>query len=192
MCVDVLCTRTHVYIGTEDNLERKSELEHRSDHHSLSSLTAAATRASDINAQLPEQNYKAMVNEYCQKHYLSLPEYVTEFPDDSTGFVSVLTLCDKEYRSKPMAAKKKAEQNAAGKAALDLGLVTINERDYISGPNSSMYSSYSSGVSRSAPSSSRFTSLNSRLGGHTGLVSGGLAERGASGPESELLYMYML
>ena len=116
-------------IGTEDNLERKS-LEYRHDH---SSPTAAATRAGDIDVQLPEQNYKAVVNEYCQKHYLPLPEYVTEFPADSTGFVSVLTVCDKEYRSKPMAAKKKAEQNAAGKAALDLGLVTFNERDYMSG-----------------------------------------------------------
>jgi dsRNA-specific ribonuclease len=182
-----------VYTGTEDNLER-NELYSRHEHQSPSP-TAAPNKVTDV--QLPERNYKAMVNEYCQKNYLPLPEYVTEFPDDSTGFVSVLTVCDKEYRSKPMAAKKKAEQNVAGKAALDIGLVTINERDYASGPKSTVNSSYTSSggvgsecVSRFsslASSSSRLTSLgSSRLGGHTGPLSSysSLTKGGASVPEN--------
>ena len=202
MCVCLYMLCKHVYTGTEDNLER-NELYSRHEHQSPSP-TAAPNKVTDV--QLPERNYKAMVNEYCQKNDLPLPEYVTEFPDDSTGFVSVLTMCDKEYRSKPMAAKKKAEQNVAGKAALDIGLVTINERDYASGPKSTVNSSYTSSggvgpecVSRFsslASSSSRLTSLGSSwLGGHTGPLSSysSLTKGGASVPESELIYnvMYM-
>ena len=68
-----------------------------------------------------------MVNEYCQKHNLPLPEYETDYASDSIGFVSVLNACDKEYQSDSKSTKKKAEQNAAGKAALDIGLVKMDE-----------------------------------------------------------------
>ena len=76
---------------------------------------------------LPEKNYKSIVNEYCQKNYLPLPEYVTECTDDFTGFVSILIVHGKEYQSKTCASKKKAERNVAGIAALDIGLLKINE-----------------------------------------------------------------
>ena len=68
-----------------------------------------------------------MMNEYCQKHYLPLPEYETDYASDSIGFVSVLNVCDKEYQSDSKSTKKKAEQNAAGKAALDIGLVKMDD-----------------------------------------------------------------
>ena len=79
--------------------------------------------------QLPENNYKAILNEYCQKHYLALPEYTTEYPENSTGYIAVVTVCESEYRSTPHMAKKKAEQNAAGRAALELGLVKAEGRE---------------------------------------------------------------
>lgn len=106
--------------GAEDNVERG--LLARND---ASSPTASANVQS-IN--LPEKNYKAIVQEYCQKHYLVMPEYVTEYPSDATGFVSVLTVNGKEYHSKPMSGKKKAEQDAAGRAAVDIGLVKLDSR----------------------------------------------------------------
>lgn len=106
--------------GAGDNVERG--LLARND---ASSPTASANIQS-IN--LPEKNYKAIVQEYCQKHYLAMPEYVTDYPSDATGFVSVLTVNGKEYHSKPMSAKKKAEQDAAGRAAVDIGLVKLDSR----------------------------------------------------------------
>ena len=77
---------------------------------------------------LPAANYKAMLNEYCQKHYQPLPQYETEYPEDSTGYIAVVKVCGKEYCSTVEMAKKMAEQKAAGKAALDLGLVKVEER----------------------------------------------------------------
>ena len=78
---------------------------------------------------LPDKNYKAILNEYCQKHYLPLPEYSTEYPESSLGYIAVVDVCGKQYRSTVQMAKKKAEQNAAGKAALDLGLVELETQD---------------------------------------------------------------
>ena len=111
-------------LGTEERSEPVS--------HYTPPPVMQSTRARDV--ELPENNYKAMVNEYCQKSYQPLPEYVTEYPDDSTGFVSVLTVCGKEYQSKPRGSKKKAEQNVAGIASLDIGLVKINDREGGEGP----------------------------------------------------------
>ena len=82
--------------------------------------------SAESHVELPEGNYKPMINEYCQKNYLPLPEYDTEYPDDARGYVAVLTVNGKEYRSKPCPAKKKAEQDAAGRAALDIGLVSLD------------------------------------------------------------------
>lgn len=78
---------------------------------------------------LPPANYKAILNEYCQKHYIPLPQYETEYPEDSTGYIAVVKVCGKEYCSTVEMAKKMAEQKAAGKAALDLGLVKVEERE---------------------------------------------------------------
>ena len=86
---------------------------------------AASSPPTARSMELPEKNYKAIVQEYCQKHCLSMPVYATEYPDDAPGYVAVLTVNGNEYRSKPMPAKKKAEQDAAGRAALDIGLVTL-------------------------------------------------------------------
>ena len=63
-CCIYTYTHTRVYIGAEDNMERESELEHRPDHHSRSSIpTAAATRASDINVSGGLANRGASVPE---------------------------------------------------------------------------------------------------------------------------------
>ena len=110
--------------------------------------TMLYAQAHDV--ELSEKNYKAMINEYCQKNYLPLPEYVTEYPDDSTGFVSVLTVCGKEYHSKPRGSKKKAEQNVAGIAALDIGLVKINEREGEEGSSVGEGSSVTSSIGTSS------------------------------------------
>ena len=114
-------------LGAEEYPDRSEPVSHY-----MPPPVMQSTRAHDI--ELPEKNYKAIVNEYCQKNYLPLPEYETEHADNATGFVSVLTICDKEYRSKPHGSKKKAEQNVAGIAALDIGLVKINEREGREGP----------------------------------------------------------
>ena len=111
-------------LGTEEHLDRSEPVSHYTQPPVMQS-----TQACDI--ELPEKNYKAMVNEYCQKNYQPLPEYETEYSDNATGFVSVLTICGKEYQSKPCGSKKKAEQNVAGIAALDIGLV---EREGREGP----------------------------------------------------------
>ena len=108
-------------LGTEKSVERDEPVSHCVPPPTM--LYGGQGR--DI--ELPEKNYKSIVNEYCQMNYLPLPEYVAQHPDDSTGFVSVLTVHGKEYQSKPHASKKKAEQNVAGIAALDIGLVKINE-----------------------------------------------------------------
>ena len=102
-------------LGTDKSVERNEPVSH----------CVQPGQGRDI--EVPEKNYKSIVNEYCQKNYLPLPEYATQLPDDSTGFVSVMTVHGKEYQSKPHASKKKAEQNVAGIAALDIGLVKINE-----------------------------------------------------------------
>ena len=130
-----------------------------------------SARAHDV--ELPEKNYKAMVNEYCQKSYQPLPEYVTEYPDESTGFVSVLTVCGKEYQSKPCGSKKKAEQNVAGIAALDIGLVKINDREGGESPVNSRGSSVTSNLSTSS------------LGGLSGSLGSGFSDRRAAVSESE-------
>lgn len=128
------------------------------------------------NIELPEKNYKAIMNEYCQKNYLPLPDYVTEYASDSTGFVAVLTVCDKEYRSKPRASKKKAEQNVAGIAALGLGLVTIDE----GGGGESLWNRRERAVSP--------VSSNSSFGGLSSSFGSRFSGRTAAGPESELQF----
>ena len=110
------------YARGRENVDRSEPVSHY-----IPPPVMQSTRAHDV--ELPEKNYKAMVNEYCQKNYKPLPEYVTEWPADATGFVSVLTICGKEYQSKPCGSKKKAEQNVAGIAALDIGLVEKEGRE---------------------------------------------------------------
>ena len=108
-------------LGTKKSVKRNEPVS----HYVQPPTMPYGSQARDI--ELPERNYKAILHEYCQKNYLPLPEYVTEYPDDSIGFVSVLIVSGKEYRSKPCGSKKKAEQNVAGIAALDIGIVKINE-----------------------------------------------------------------
>ena len=86
---------------------------------------------------LPPDNYKARLNEYCQKHYLPLPVYETEYPEDSTGYIAVVKVCQKEYISTVEMAKKSAEQKAAGLAALDLGIVQIETKKQDESPSKS-------------------------------------------------------
>lgn len=163
-------------------------MESRNDDRGSLSHANSSRAHNSMNHELPEGNYKAMVNEYCQKNYLPLPEYETDYPEDATGFVSVLTVCDKEYRSKPMAAKKKAEQNAAGKAALDIGLVKI-DRDTRNGPMTSGASCTSGArlVDKSAVNGSPTSSM---LGGESpmGSVSNGRFFARSAVPEGRLYW----
>ena len=140
-------------LGAEEYLQRSEPVSHY-----MPPPVMQSTRAHDF--ELPENNYKAIVNEYCQKNYQPLPEYVTEHSDNAAGFVSVLTICGKEYQSKPCGSKKKAEQNVAGIAALDIGLVKINEREGREGPLNSRGSS----VTNSSSSISSLGGLSSSLG----------------------------
>ena len=92
-------------------------------------LPLPPTTSKAHNIQLPEMNYKAILNKYCQKHYLVIPEYKTKCHKNSTGYIAMVTVCGKEYRSTAHASKKKAEQKAAALAALDLGLVRASGRE---------------------------------------------------------------
>ena len=153
-------------LGTEEHLDRNEPVS-----HNMPPPVMQSTRAHDI--ELPEKNYKEMVNKYCQKNYLlPRPEYVTELSDDTIGFVSVLTVCGKTYRSKPCGSKKKAEQNVARIAALDIGLVKINERKGGEGPLKSSVTN----------SSSSLGGLSSSLGSRSS------DRRSADVSESELFY----
>jgi dsRNA-specific ribonuclease len=167
--------------GTEENLERSlpvfSGNDVRSPPPSANSTRTHATPLQQQPQKLPEGNYKAIVNEYCQKNYQELPQYTTEYPDDATGYVSELSVCGKVYRSKPMPSKKKAEQDAAGRAALDMGLVSIDTSDGCGAGNSRENRSLSpvnrsvgAGIaSRSANGeSSSASSQSSWVGGATG------------------------
>ena len=156
-------------------------------------ISESSPSPSLLTAQLPERNYKAIINEYCQKHYQPLPVYATDFPDDSTGYVSVLSVCGKQYHSKPMPAKKKAEQDVAGRAALDLGLVMADEggAQARSTANSS-YNGSTNGLSSRTTNgdspSSYFSSASSLGGGGAGglrSMSSRFSARTAAVPESE-------
>ena len=160
-------------LGTDTCVERSEPVSHY-----VPPPTMLSARARDI--ELPEKNYKAMISEYCQSKYLPLPEYVTEYPDDSTGFVSVLTVCGKEYRSKPRGSKRKAERNVAGIAALDIGLVKLNEREGEEGSSVGEGSSVTSSIGTSS------------LGGLRSSVDIKFSNRRATVSESEFYYMVVL
>ena len=155
-------------LGTDKCAERSEPVS-----QCIPTPTMLYAQARDV--ELPEKNYKAMINEYCQKNYLPLPEYVTEYPDDSTGFVSVFTVCGKEYQSKPRGSKKKAEQNVAGIAALDIGLVKLNEREREEGSSVGEGSSVTSSIGTSS------------LGGLRSSVDIRFSNRRAAVSESEFL-----
>ena len=162
----------HTLSGIEESLQR-SEPECTRNSPPLSDHSIRSR-----SAELPDKNYKAIVQEYCQKNYLPLPEYAMEY---SRGFVSVVTVCGNEYRSKPMGTKKKAEQNAAGMAALDMGLVTISEsegRGARGQANSSVNGASGLGLS-SRSASAGFVPPASSLGSIR-------SQRTAAVPESEL------
>ena len=176
-------------VGTEENLERSVPV---ISQHGASS-PPPSTPTNIAAAQLTERNYKAIVNEYCQKNYYPLPEYTTDYPSDASGYVSVLSVCDKEYRSKPMQVKKKAEQDAAGRAALDLGLVTVDEGEGTRSPvngsftpvNVGSASRYGNGECSTGPPSYASGASLGAGGGFRGLSGSRFSARTAAVPESK-------
>ena len=160
----------------------------RNEEPSLSHVNIS--RAHNMYQELPEKNYKAIVNEYCQKNYLPLPEYETDYPDDATGFVAVLSVRGKEYRSKPMSKKIKAEQNAAGKAALDIGLVTIgNGPGGMGSLNGASHSSGGGLVEKPAVNGSATSSLLGRGSVASSISSGRFSAR-SSGVQEGMYYVH--
>ncbi|HEV8051050.1 MAG TPA: putative dsRNA-binding protein, partial [Parachlamydiaceae bacterium] len=77
--------------------------------------------AAEINTTLktPLSNWKAILQDYCQKKYQQPPHYEVleeSGPDHSKSFVIAVRVADKEYGRGTGASKKEAQQSAAADA----------------------------------------------------------------------------
>lgn len=72
-----------------------------------------------ITSQIPFRNWKATLQEYCQKHFQKPPQYIVkdeEGPDHSKIFRIVVVFNEQEMGCGTGASKKEAQQAAAGDA----------------------------------------------------------------------------
>ncbi len=82
----------------------------------------------DAILQLPIRNWKAVLQEYCQRHFQRPPEYrVMEEvgPDHSKTFRVVVVFDDKEQGEGVGASKKEAQQASAADALMRLGEINL-------------------------------------------------------------------
>ena len=73
---------------------------------------------------LAHANCKQILNEYCSKTRIPLPHYEVEYPEDSVGYISTVTVSGKRFSSPPLGSKKLAENLAAAEAVKALGILT--------------------------------------------------------------------
>uniref|UniRef100_A0A1X7VG01 DRBM domain-containing protein n=1 Tax=Amphimedon queenslandica TaxID=400682 RepID=A0A1X7VG01_AMPQE len=70
-----------------------------------------------------EMYYKQVLNDYVQKQRLPLPLFTTEYPENSLGYIGIVTLDGVEYRSPPDKNKKRALNLAAREALVSHGVI---------------------------------------------------------------------
>ena len=90
--------------------------------HSPTSTSEPQAPSVNCKLQVSNGNPKSVLNIYCQKQHISLPTYSSEFSDSAVGYIAVLTLSGKQYRSPPLGNKKEAEIIVATEAMKDLGI----------------------------------------------------------------------
>lgn len=70
-----------------------------------------------------EMYYKQVLNDYVQKQRLPLPLFTTEYPENSLGYIGIVTLDGVQYRSPPDKNKKRALNLAAREALVSHGVI---------------------------------------------------------------------
>ena len=66
--------------------------------------------------------YKCALNEYCQHNHLALPRYDFTYPKDGDGYIIVLHVKGKTFKSTPHGTKREGESMAASLVLKSLGI----------------------------------------------------------------------
>ena len=104
------------------------------------------------NSETIDLNSKQLLNEFCQKSKLPLPEYTTLSPIDCVGYVSLVKVNGKTFQSTVEPNKKRAEQLAAKSALEDFGQLQKNAEVVQSNTQHAYQRSLSSSSSKPTPS----------------------------------------
>ncbi len=72
-------------------------------------------------------NYKSLLNTYCQQNHILPPLYECASPQDSSGYLSTVTVKGRLFRSGVHGTKKAADTEAAQLAAEELGIALEQE-----------------------------------------------------------------
>ena len=70
-----------------------------------------------------EMYYKQVLNDFVQKQRLPLPIFTADYPENSVGYIGIVTLDGVEYRSPPDKNKKRALNLAAREALVSHGVI---------------------------------------------------------------------
>ena len=73
------------------------------------------------------ENYKTALNTYCQQNHLAPPRYDCTYPEDEVGYIVVIHVEGKHFKSTPQGTKRGAESMAASLALESLGISVDTE-----------------------------------------------------------------